>query len=211
MVRSSPHFSQPRSKPLPTIESTVVGSVRYPHAEIDPITEWSREPTPIALDRLWRAATFPRGIASVPTGTGIHRRGEHEAGGKDGGPGGARDPDGAFLEWLSQRVEHVSREFRGLVEEEHAVVRETDLAGPRAGAAADECHIGGGVMRGPEGWGGQQTRTRGQEPRDRMDGGDLERVVKGERRQDAGQTDGPAYSCRRRAGRRRAGCGRRRR
>ena len=45
-------------------------------------------------------------------------------------------------------------------------------------------------MRSPKGWGCQQTGTRGQEPRDRMNGGRLERFVKGERRQDAGQAPG---------------------
>ncbi len=43
---------------------------------------------------------------------------------------GARDRDLAGLERLAQRVERLRLEFRQFVEEQHAVVRERDLARP---------------------------------------------------------------------------------
>ena len=43
----------------------------------------------------------------------------------------ARDGDLADLERLAQRVERLRLEFRQLVEKEHAVMRERDLARPR--------------------------------------------------------------------------------
>jgi hypothetical protein len=70
-------------------------------------------------------------VLQIATRTGVHRRGEHEPSREDGGAGGARDSDDAFLEWLSRPVEHLATELRRFVEKEHAVVLETDLARSR--------------------------------------------------------------------------------
>ena len=56
----------------------------------------------------------------------------------------------AFLERLPQHFEHVSRELRQLVEKQHAVMRQADLAGTRYATAADERDVGDGVMRRAE-------------------------------------------------------------
>ena len=59
----------------------------------------------------------------------------------------------AFLERLSQDLEHVPAELRHLVEKQHAVVREADLAGARQCAAADQRDVGDrcGAARGTAG------------------------------------------------------------
>jgi hypothetical protein len=44
---------------------------------------------------------------------------------------GARDRHLAGLQRLAQRVEHLRRELGQLVEEQHTVMRERDLARPR--------------------------------------------------------------------------------
>ena len=58
--------------------------------------------------------------------------------------------DAALLERLTQHLEHAAIEFRHLVEEQHAVVRQADLARPRRAAAADQRDVGDGVMRRAE-------------------------------------------------------------
>ena len=58
--------------------------------------------------------------------------------------------DPPLLERLAQRLERVAPELRQLVEEEHAVVRERDLAGPDRVAAADQRGVGDRVVRGAE-------------------------------------------------------------
>ena len=63
---------------------------------------------------------------------------------------GARDRDLAGFERLAQRVEHLRGEFRQLVEEQHAVMRERNFARPRAQAAADQSRHRGGMMRRAE-------------------------------------------------------------
>ena len=56
----------------------------------------------------------------------------------------------SFLERLPQHLEHVPAELRHLVEEQHAVVRQADLAGPRVLPAADERDVRDRVVRRAE-------------------------------------------------------------
>ena len=94
----------------------------------------------------------------------------------------------ALLERLPQHLERAPVELRHLVEEQHAVVREADLAGarhavrrrrarrPRSCGAARET----AAAR-------QQPRAGRQQPRDRMHGRGLERLVERQRRKDPGE------------------------
>jgi hypothetical protein len=50
----------------------------------------------------------------------------------------ARDGDVAGFQRLAQRIQHLAGEFRHLVEEQHAVMRQRNFARPRAQAAADQ-------------------------------------------------------------------------
>ncbi len=78
-----------------------------------------------------------------------------------------------------------------LVQEQHAVVRQADLAGPRhARAAADQAGVGNGVVRRAERPLAQQARALRQDAGDAVDLGGLERLLEGQRRQDAGQALG---------------------
>ena len=56
----------------------------------------------------------------------------------------------AVFERLAQHFQRPPVEFRQLVEEQHAVVGEADLAGPWHAAAADQGRVGDGVMRRAE-------------------------------------------------------------
>ena len=56
----------------------------------------------------------------------------------------------SFLERLAQHLEHAAAELRHLVEKEHAVMRQADLAGPGVLPAADERDIRDRVMRRAE-------------------------------------------------------------
>jgi len=77
-------------------------------------------------------------VSLVAARAGIHRRDELECRRKVRLARRARDGDAPRLERLAQHLEHVAAEFRQLVEEEHALVRKRDLAGPRRRAAAHE-------------------------------------------------------------------------
>ena len=99
---------------------------------------------------------------------------------------GARDRDLAGLERLAQRIEHLRLEFRQLVEEEHAVMRERDFARPRAQAAADQRRHAGGMMRRAE-RPAVGERAVLDLARDRGDHRDFEQFGRRQRRQDRRQ------------------------
>ena len=126
-------------------------------------------------------------VAGVAAGAGIHRGDEHEARREHRAARGAGDGDPPFLQRLAHQVEHVAVELGQLVEEQHAVVRQGDLARSRLRSAADERRAGDAVMRRPERPPRQQAGTRRQEAGHRVDGRAVERLVEGERRQDRRQ------------------------
>ena len=102
---------------------------------------------------------------------------------------GARERHRRFFERLAQHFEHVARKFRQLVQEQHAVVRQADFAGPRrSGAAADQPRVRYGVMRRAKRPPRQQSDPARQQSRDAMDLRGLDRFLKRQRRQDAGES-----------------------
>jgi len=72
----------------------------------------------------------------------------------------------AVFERLAQNVEHVPMKLGQLVQEEDAVVRETDFPGTRCRTAPDEAGIGNRVVRSAERSGGDQSIFLGKEPGD---------------------------------------------
>ena len=130
-----------------------------------------------------RAATRSPSVAAR---TRIHRRDELELRRKLRLARRARDRDAARFERLAQHLEHVAVELRQLVEEQHAVMRERDLARPRIAAAADQRHRRRGVVRRAKRRAASSRRRRSR-PGDRAHRGDLQRFVFRHRRQHAGQ------------------------
>jgi hypothetical protein len=63
---------------------------------------------------------------------------------------GSRDYHFAVFHWLAQSVEHVSRKFQQLVEEEHTVMSEADFAGSRRGSTTNQSRVRDGVVRRSE-------------------------------------------------------------
>ena len=60
------------------------------------------------------------------------------------GPG---DDAFACLQGLAERIENLGREFRKLIQEKDAVMRERGFSGPGAQTAADQCRHRGGMVR----------------------------------------------------------------
>src|SRR6188508_1688328 len=89
-------------------------------------------------------------LARESTRAWIHRRNEEKASGEGGRARRASDRDAAFLDRLPQHFEHSPVELGHLVEEQHAAVRERDLAGSWHGTTADESDVGNRVVRRPE-------------------------------------------------------------
>ena len=99
--------------------------------------------------------------------------------------------DHPLLERLAQRLEHADRELGQLVEEQHAAMRERDLAGADAAAAAADERDGStrcGAARGTAA--SVRSAETAVRPGGRVDARDFERVVAVERRQDRRQPAG---------------------
>ena len=97
-----------------------------------------------------RAAAGERRIAEMATAARVHRRDQLDPR-REGHMGiGARHADASGLERLAQRIEDRALEFRKLVEEQHAEVREADLARANAQPAANERRHRRAMVRRPE-------------------------------------------------------------
>ncbi len=80
----------------------------------------------------------------------IHRRDQHEAGRVGDAVIGPAHRDLAVLQRLAQRIQHARIELRQFVEEQHALMRQRNLAGFCAHAAAGQRGHAGGMMRRAE-------------------------------------------------------------
>src|SRR2546430_17358056 len=83
----------------------------------------------------------------MPARAGVHRRNELKTRRELRLAGGAGDRDPAGFERLAQRFQYIAVEFRQLIQEQDAVVRQRDLAGARQVAAADQRRSRSAVMR----------------------------------------------------------------
>jgi hypothetical protein len=99
---------------------------------------------------------------------------------------GAGDADPTGFERLAQRFERGAVELRQFVKEQHALVRQADLAGPRPDAAADQGRQRSRMMRVAE-WPLAQQRPAAQAPGGRVDHAELQRLGRLQRRQDTRQ------------------------
>ena len=175
--------------------------------EVDPVQQRPAEPAAVTSVILLGAAAA-RG-ARVTARARVRRRDEHEARRVERRLLSPHDDDAAVLERLAQSLQGVAGELRELVEEQHAVMGEARLARRRHRPAADQAGRRDGVVRRPEGPACDEPGARA-EPGDGVDPGDLDGLAAGQRRAGSRAGGAPASSCRCRAGRRAAGCGRRR-
>jgi len=157
------------------------------HYEVEAVEKRARHLFPVGGEPLRRAATLDTRIPPRPTRAQIHRSYEHKAGGKDDPTGDAGHGDCAVLERLAQGFDRGPNELSQLVEQEHAVMREARLAGPRPDSTAYDRRRGGGVMRGAERRFVHDPAPRSQEAGHGVDPRHLERFLPGQRREDAGQ------------------------
>ena len=122
--RRSPRRRAPRSS------SSAIGRHDL-DPQVEPVEQRARQPPAVAGQRRRRCTGRRPGAGPRRTGTGSWppRAGTGPGSSTRGvGPG---DPHDALLERRAQRVEDVGGELAHLVQEEHAAVRQRDLAGPQ--------------------------------------------------------------------------------
>jgi hypothetical protein len=92
-----------------------------------------------------------------------------------------------LLQWLTQHFQPAAVMLRQLIEEEHAMMRQADLAGRRRAAAADHAGIADGVMRRAKRTPLEQRLIGRQPPQGAVDTGRLQALHGSQRRQDGRQ------------------------
>ena len=155
--------------------------------EVDPVQQRTGDLLNVLLHLFVRAGALPGGVAPPAALAGIHGAHQLELGGE---PQGAACPchgDDAVLQGLTESLQHVPVKFRQLVQKQHAVVGQRDLAGPHQRPAAGQRGGGGGVVRGAEGPLGQQRVAGVRQSRHGPDAGGLQRFGTAQLRQDRGQ------------------------
>ena len=158
----------------------------------------------------WRRSAVHVHPAAPPQGHGFIAAIDGRPARIGDGADGAGDHEHAVLHRPAQRLQGVATELGQLVEEQHAVVGEAQLARAHVRAASDQRGGRRRVVRRAERPPGHEPAAGRQDAGHRLQPRDLERLVLDQRRQDAGQARAPASTCPRRAGRPSAGCGRRR-
>ena len=150
---------------------------------------------PLSRDPYWRTLCAGQvqsllAVAEVAAGARVHGGDQHDARREGQRHEPAADGDLAVLERLAQALERREAELGELVEEQHAEMGEAHLARARRAAAADQPRRRDGVMRRAERTLGDQRAVLRKEPRHAVDARDLDGLVEGERRHDAGQPPG---------------------
>ena len=149
--------------------------------------------------RAARAGVF--GVAPVTARTRILRADQHEIRREGQAALRAADGDDPVLQRLAQHLQAMLPELRHLVQEEHAAVRQADLAGPRPLPAADQPGVRDGVVRRAEGPVADQRDVAGQHAGDGVDARDVQRLGGGHARAGSRGASARAASCRSRADR----------
>ena len=111
---------------------------RHLHVQVDAFEQRPGDASAIAADHLVVAQAAAGRVAGPAAGAGIHRRHQLEARRELAVARGPRDADAAGFQRLAQHFQRVPAPFRQLVEEQHAVMGQRDLAGSRIRPAADD-------------------------------------------------------------------------
>ena len=159
---------------------------RHFDVQIDAIEQRAGDALTIALD-LHRAATaFAFQIAEIAARTGIHRRDQHELGGKRHAARRARNRDPAVFERLAHYFQCRAFELGQLIEKKNAVMREAHFARIRNCAAAEQADVADGVMRRAKRPRGDERLFAVQQAGDAVNLRRLDRFLQRHRRNDGG-------------------------
>ncbi|AKJ01269.1 Hypothetical protein AA314_02895 [Archangium gephyra] len=158
--------------------------------DVDAVHQRAAHPGVVVVDAELLAGAPAPGDVEEAARARVHRRHQHHPAGVGHMLDGARQVDGAFLQRLPQHLQHVLAELGQLVEEEHPVVRQGQLPGPRGRAAAHQPRVGDGVVGRAEGPLAHHRLLVSQQAEHGVDLRHLQRLVERHRGEDAGQSPG---------------------
>ena len=145
--------------------------------QVDPIADGTAQAAGVFAESARRAAATGL-VAEVTAGARVGGRDEGEVGGEVNGAARPDHDHGAFLERLAQCLEVAPREFADLIEEQHAAMSEADLSRAREPAATpDQPRPRYRMVRGAKGWPRHGGRALAQRAAQRVQRGDLNRLI----------------------------------
>ena len=163
---------------------------RHRDGEVKPIEQGARELLAVRGEPLRRARALDSRIPATAARAHVHGAYELKPRREDRVPADARDRDEPVFERLPKRLENGARELRELVHEQHASMREGDLAGARARPTSHDRRSRRAVVRSPKGRHRHERTSGGKQPADGMDPRHLERLLAAERRENARKPPG---------------------
>ena len=119
--------------------------------DVDAVEERAGDAVAITLDLNAGATALALRITVKSARAGVHRGNENEFGGECHGSGSTGNGHLAVLDRLAHDLKRGAFEFRQFIEEEDAVVGDTDLTRRGIGRSAEETDIADGMMRRAEG------------------------------------------------------------
>lgn len=159
--------------------------------QVDAVHQGAGEPGPVAADRGGPAFAAAAGRAVPAARAGVGGQGQEEAGGQPHHAGGPRDDHMSGFQRLAQCVQDACAAFCRLVQKKYAVVSQRYGPGARqSAAAAYEGRHGRGVVRCAVGRACDEWLSRREGAGHRMDGGDLQRFLGRQGRQQPGEAFG---------------------
>ncbi len=174
-----------RRTPGQAAAQVLVGHGGHLHVQVDAVQQRAGKPRPIALHRRAKAGAGVPVVGAIPAGAGVHGRHQHAVrriGQRDGGAG---DGHHAVFQRLAHHLQRGLAEFRQLVQKQHPAMGQGNLSGARVGPAAHQAVVRHGVMRRAKRAAGNQPLPV-QQARHAVDGGHIQRLLEGERRQHRG-------------------------
>src|SRR5574344_1415834 len=155
----------------------------YLNLNIDTVEQRTGNLAQIALHCPWRTSTSPRGMVVIATRARIHGSHQHEAGRITNRHFRTGNGDGTVFQRLAENLQHLPTEFRQLIEKQHSIVRQRNLARLGVGASANQRHIRNGMVRRTERALRHQRRFPSYQSRHRMYFGGFKRLTQRQRRQ----------------------------
>ena len=107
----------------------VKGDGVHLHAQVDAVQQRAADAAEVAVHGGGRAGAAPGGVAVPAALAWVHSADQHELAGIGNAAADPGDGDAAVLHGLAQHLQRIRAELGQLVEEQHAAVRERDLAG----------------------------------------------------------------------------------
>src|SRR5829696_4531949 len=118
--------------------------------DIHTVEQRSGDASLVAFDLARSAPAGPPLVTSVPAGTGVHGTQQRDPRRVAERRGHARDGHMTIFQGLTQSLQRGPAKLGQLVEKQHPVMRERNLARPRIAAASGEPRGGNGMVRRPE-------------------------------------------------------------